>query len=483
MAFPDIPAIEVGDFDFHVLPMQTRFPFQYGIASMTHLPHLMVRVRMKVGGKDSVGVACEGLAPKWFTKNPDTTFEEDLPAMLESIRSAAGFVSGESAASFFEFWLRLNERQKKWAGEGGVPFLLASLGSSLVERAVMDGVCRGLETPFFRLVRENALGIEAGEVDGALGNFQPADLLPAEPRRALIVRHTVGLGDPLTEGDVAEPMDDGLPYSLEESIREYGLRYFKIKLCGIRDRDRDRLIAIRKVLEEGTDGNYHITLDGNEQFRDIGSFRARWEELVADSEVQPLFDHLLFVEQPLHRDVALGDSVGDSLSGWEGAPPVIIDESDAELDSLPRALSLGYSGTSHKNCKGVVKGILNAMRIEKRRRDRPDLRSILSAEDLANVGPVALLQDLAVVATLGIPHVERNGHHYFKGLSAFPESVQEKMIECHPGLYRRDEGSFPTLRINEGELHIKSVVEAPFGTGFLLDVDLFEALDPWLSDS
>lgn len=40
-----------------------------------------------------------------------------------------------------------------------------------------------------------------------------------------------------------------------------------------------------------------------------------------------------------------------------------------------------------------------------------DVRHTVIA-DLVNMGRVALLQDLAVVAKLGIPHVERNGPHY-----------------------------------------------------------------------
>jgi hypothetical protein len=90
---------------------------------------------------------------------------------------------------------------------------------------------------------------------------------------------------------------------------------------------------------------------------------------------------------------------------------LIIDESDAELDSLPRALALGYHGTSHKNCKGVFKGIANACLLEALRRQSGGDRLVMSGEDLANIGPVALLQDLAVVATLGVSSVERNGHH------------------------------------------------------------------------
>ena len=34
----------------------------------------------------------------------------------------------------------------------------------------------------------------------------------------------------------------------------------------------------------------------------------------------------------------------------------------------------------------------------------------MSGEDLANVGPVALLNDLAVMSVLGVEDVERNGH-------------------------------------------------------------------------
>ena len=35
---------------FHVLPMHTRFPFRYGIASMCGLPHVFVTVELEVGG-------------------------------------------------------------------------------------------------------------------------------------------------------------------------------------------------------------------------------------------------------------------------------------------------------------------------------------------------------------------------------------------------------------------------------------------------
>ena len=93
------------------------------------------------------------------------------------------------------------------------------------------------------------------------------------------------------------------------------------------------------------------------------------------------------------------------------------------LDSLPRALEVGYVGTSHKNCKGVFKGVANACLLSMLNRRQEEAGYLLTAEDLSNVGPVALLQDLAVVSQLGPGHAERNGHHYFRGLAALPADL------------------------------------------------------------
>src|SRR5438874_4876324 len=90
-------------FEFFVRHTRTRFPFRYGIASMTEVPHLFVRTRVTLGGKSSFGLAAEGLPPKWFTKNPATTFEQDLREMLEVISHATKIAedAAEKPVSFF----------------------------------------------------------------------------------------------------------------------------------------------------------------------------------------------------------------------------------------------------------------------------------------------------------------------------------------------------------------------------------------------
>ncbi|MEP6915527.1 MAG: hypothetical protein ABJC89_07765, partial [Acidobacteriota bacterium] len=456
-------------FECFVLPTRTRFPFRYGIASMTDVPHLFIRTRVSAGRESAAGLTAEGLPPKWFTKNPATTFEQDLPAMIEVITHAAQAAEriARQPVSFFELWRELDREQSAWAESRGIAPLLANLGVSLVERAVLDGLCRLFAAPLHRVVADNRLGIRLGEVYPELGDAQPGDLMPAAPLGACFVRHTVGLGDAIAPDDIrpADRVDDGLPQDLEASIRAYRLRYFKVKLSGDQQRDLPRLRALTRVLDRETGGDFFITLDGNENFDDFRAFRDFYEQAGADDGLRGLWDRILAVEQPVHRDHALSETA--ALRGWPGRPAIIIDESDARIGDLPRALDLGYTGTSHKNCKGIVKGIGNACLLAKRRSEgRPGL---LTGEDLCTLGPIALFQDLAMMALFGIEHVERNGHHYYRGIGMLPGDWQQAALSEHGDLYTQHAEGFASLRIEAGRLRLGSINRAPFGVAPLFD--------------
>src|SRR2546427_4121401 len=141
-------------FEFFVRHTRTRFPFRYGIASMTDVPHLFARATVAVAGKSSFGLSAEGLPPKWFTKNPATTFEQDLPEMLQVISRAAKLTKriAQSPVSFFDLWHELYRQQSDWADARQIALLLANLGVSLVERAALDGLCRVAGEPLHRMV-------------------------------------------------------------------------------------------------------------------------------------------------------------------------------------------------------------------------------------------------------------------------------------------------------------------------------------------
>lgn len=477
-----VKQVAVESVTFRTRWMQTRFPFQYGIASMTELPHVFVCAQVVVDGTKAPGLASEGLPPKWFTKDPTTRFEEDLPGMVEVIKRAGEFLpEAASGCSLFAAWRSLYGAQDEWARGRGCPPLLAHLGTSLLERALIDGFCRATGQPFVAAVHENAFGIDLGAIHSELAGSCPADWLPSACA-SVAARHTIGLGDPLRAEDVlpGDRLADGLPHALVDAIRGYGLTHFKVKICGDLEVDVPRLQQIAAILRAESPG-FRFTLDGNEQYRDIATFRSHWETFLAVPELQDMLQGggLLFVEQPLHRDVALADRVATDLAGWPDGPSMIIDESDGDLLAMRRALQLGYRGTSHKNCKGVIKGLANRCLIEWQRRHHPgDGPWLMSGEDLANVGPVALLNDLAAMAVLGIEDVERNGHHYFAGLSMYPEALQQRVCARHPDLYGRDAGEFAALRIREGRISTASVLEAPFGHG----LDLDEEVLAWLGD-
>ena len=101
--------------------MRTRFPFRDGIAAMTELPHVFLEVEMEVDGESCRGLASEGLPPKWFTKDPGTTFEEDLPLMLEVLEHAVAAAREIEAETVFGFWRALYDVQDAWGDERGVP--------------------------------------------------------------------------------------------------------------------------------------------------------------------------------------------------------------------------------------------------------------------------------------------------------------------------------------------------------------------------
>jgi hypothetical protein len=471
--------LQVRDVRFFVLPMRTRFPFRYGIASMTDVPHLFVRAEVEAGGVVGAGISSEGLPPKWFTKNPESSFEDDdVPEMYQVIRHATDLAIGAGQCdSYFDWWQAVSAGQSQWSKENGIAPLLGNLGTSLLERAVLDGICRTTGRTIDSLLRENLLGIRLGEVRPELAGLQPCNALADEPLRRVSIRQTIGIGDPLTDADItdADRVDDGLPQSLTAGIRRYGLRYFKVKVTGNEQADRERLRALFQVFQDEVPGGVKFTLDGNENFSDIGTFRAQWDAHRADAAIRRLIDEcLLFVEQPLHRSRALDDSVRTELESWPDAPLIVIDESDADLSSLPRALELGYSGTSHKNCKGIVKGLANAALLKQRQAvGQP---AVLSAEDLGNVGPVTLLHDFAIVASLGIAHVERNGHHYFRGLTMYPSELQETVLRQHGDLYTRHPDGFATMNIVDGAVDLTSVISAPFGFASLIDVGQFDEL-------
>jgi hypothetical protein len=203
---------------------------------------------------------------------------------------------------------------------------------------------------------------------------------------------------------------------------------------------------------------YRASLDGNEQYDDLESLQRLLARMKAEPRLARLVDAIAFIEQPINRKHALERDV----SAVGRATPVIVDESDADLDAFPQARALGYSGVSSKMCKGLYKSILNAARCAAW--STPAHRYFMTGEDLTTQAGLAVQQDLALVNLLGLTHVERNGHHYVNGMAGAPEHEQAAFLTAHPDLYERSHGAV-RLRISNGQLAIGSLDRVGFASG------------------
>jgi len=282
-----------------------------------------------------------------------------------------------------------------------------------------------------------------------LAGFDFAAMLGSlRPARRIHARHTVGLVDPITAADQAERVGDGLPETLEEVAGTYRHTYWKLKVAGDIAADVDRLCRIAAVLDRLH--GYHASLDGNEQYADAEGAAALWRAMIAEPRLQRLCASILYIEQPVKRARALETG----MAALAAARPVIIDESDGALGAFVQAKGLGYAGVSSKACKGIWRSLVNLARC--RAWNHEGAAYFMSGEDLTTLAGVCVQQDLALVALLGLAHVERNGHHFVDGFAGRPRAEAVRFMEAHPDLYA-DTSRGPRLAIREGMLELGSL--------------------------
>jgi len=469
---------------FHVRSLRTRLPFRYGIVTLTHFPLLHLAVEVETAdGRRGRGFAADNLPPKWFDKDPRKSFRDNVEDELASIRAAetAYLDAGRAPRALFDIWEEAYGASRRQSRSLGLNGLTASFGSSFFERALADAAGRLAGLDVVGMLRANTLGLrpEAAHPGLTLEHVQAWAMAP--PPEHVAVRHTVGLLDPIVAADVPADgwLHDGLPQTLEECVTAYGLTHFKLKVGGSLDADLDRLAAIAATLDRLVPGRYVATLDGNEQYKSMGDFARLVDAMERTPALARLVAAIAFIEQPLDRAIALDPLATEGLGELGRRIPMLIDESDAELDSFRAAVTLGYRGVSTKNCKGVVKSILNRSLVERENRGRaPAARLFMSAEDLTNVPVVPLQQDLATVRALGIGHVERNGHHYVRGLAHCSSAERGLATRHHPDLYEGDARE-ARLRIEGGRLRVGSLAAPGYGVGFDPDLGSMTPLERW----
>ncbi|HEX2113757.1 MAG TPA: mandelate racemase [Alphaproteobacteria bacterium] len=456
------------DIEFRERPVRLRLPFRFGVVTLTHAPQAFAFARIELAdGRTSLGAAAEMLAPKWFDKNLALSNEQNFDQLRTALAIARGLYLDRASRTAFGHFAVHYADQVEAAARHDLNPLVAGYGPALIDRAVLDALCRALGVSFYDAIRRNIVGIVPA---GLLPEFAGFDIDRfvgrLSPRNRIAARHTVGLVDPITAADIkpGQRVGDGLPETLEEVVTAYGHSWFKLKVGGDVAKDIVRLSAIASVLDRSP-SPYRCTLDGNEQYDDVDGVIALWRKMGETPALRRLVSSIAFIEQPINRKTALERDV--AALGKE--KPLIIDESDGDFDAFPRARSLGYAGVSSKTCKNFYKSILNAARCAMWNEVAGRQAYFMSGEDLTTQAGLSVQQDLALVSLLGLDHVERNGHHYVNGMADLPPSEQQAFLTAHPDLYQRADGVV-RLKIESGMLAMGSLGCTGFASGALPEI-------------
>jgi hypothetical protein len=303
---------------------------------------------------------------------------------------------------------------------------------------------RCLGVNFFEGMAGNIAGIDA-RLSRDLGDEDVSQFLAGRQRlERVAIRPTVGMDDQVEgEGGVADAKENA------------GARYFKLKMNGDPQHDAERLARIGQELTT-LPHDYRVTLDANEQYADLAALNALVDRLDRDSALKPIANKLLYIEQPMPRDITRQSPLGALASR-----DFIIDEADDSYDAFPMARALGYRGISSKSCKGIYKSVINATRAATW--SGKSEKFFVAGEDLTCQAGLCVQQDLALGALIGVTHAERNGHHYVDGFGDTPLAEAEAFLSSHPDLYVRD-GDKVRLAIHDGDLLTGSLTSEGFAT-------------------
>lgn len=227
-----------------------------------------------------------------------------------------------------------------------------------------------------------------------------------EPKARMPLYHLVGAIDPLSAGEVAKKVGDGLPEHLGEWIAYNGLTHMKIKLAGDNfDWDVDRVLAVDKVATDAQKARgcsqWFYSLDFNEKCSGA-QYVVDFLKTIRDRN-PAAYDRIQYIEQPTHRN--LKDHPEHKMHEAAALKPVVIDESLVDYDSLLLCREMGYTGVALKACKGHTEALLMGAAAQK-------FGMFLCVQDLTCPG-LSFLHSASLAARIpGVAAIEGNGRQY-----------------------------------------------------------------------
>ena len=439
---PSVPTFRLKGLDWFERPVIYRKPFKFGAATITEAPQLFLKAEIETEKGNSIGATAELMVPKWFNKDPSLTLDdtvEQLRGVLIIARDR--YLAHDRPDTAFGLHAACHADVLSLCAREGIPGLAAAFGPAQFDKAILDALLRAYDLDVFSGLGGNIVGLDARLTPDLSDDAIASYLGSRVPPKRVMVRHTFGLAEPIE--------------ALGETYRKTGCRYFKLKLSGDPVADAARLKLIVAELDRN-DIDYRATLDANEQYADLDALATLTKALMEEREFGQFPQRLLYIEQPLPRDLTFTTSLGALGESFA----FIIDEGESDYDTFPKALALGYRGISSKTCKGIYKSLLNGARASAWTQSGK-ARAFVAAEDLTCQAGLSVQQDTALLAFHGLAHAERNGHHYVDGFASAPDAEIQAFCAAHPDFYADKSG----LAIRDGVLEIGSLTQPGFASG------------------
>ncbi len=423
-----------------------RTPMKFGGRVVTDVVLLHVTARVETrDGRRGEGFGSMPMGNVWGWPSQKVSGEQTLAAMI-----ALGQKLVERASAYqgmghpLEITHQLSADYQTAADEvttaarlaEAMPRLAQLVSTSPLEAAIHDAYGKTLGQNSYNLLGEEFVNTDLAAYlpDEFAGEYLDRYTL-REPKPSMPLYHLVGALDPLTDGDIAERLDDGLPETLPEWIAADGLTHLKIKLNGDDLAwDVDRVVSIDRVTGEAQAARgctqWFYSADFNEKCANV--------EYVLDflakvGEKSPAaLDRLQYIEQPTSRDLRANPE--NRMHKAAKIKPVVIDEALVDFESLLLSREQGYSGVALKACKGHSEALLMGAAAQK-------YNMFLCVQDLTCPG-ASFLHSASLSARIPtVAAIEGNGRQYCP-------AANRGWDERFPSMFRITDGTLGTATLN-----------------------------------
>jgi L-alanine-DL-glutamate epimerase-like enolase superfamily enzyme len=317
-----------------------------------------------------------------------------------------------------------------------MPRLAQLVAASPLEAALFDAQGKALGKNAYRLLGSEfvARDLSAYLTPEFAGEYLDQYVLE-DPQPRLPLYHLVGALDLLTDSEVTQPINDGLPETLFQWIGYNGLTHLKIKLAGDDLAwDVARVAAVEEVAVNAQSqrgcSSWQYSLDFNEKCASVEYVLDFLGKLLERSP--SALARVQYIEQPTHRDLRANPE--NRMHRAAKIKPVVIDESLVDFESMLLAREQGYSGVALKACKGQSEALLMGAAAQK-------FGLFLCVQDLTCIG-ASFLHSASLAARMpGIAAIEGNGRQYCPAGNCIWE-------DRFPAMFHITDGTVGTLELD-----------------------------------